>query len=276
MRQKHRPNATADTIGLLVTLLLLPTDGLAQHWDLQPSPIQKIEAAGFTPSVETVIAVLNDRNNPELRPIAARALAQLHDTQPTDADEASFAALVAAISDDDLAVRVYAIQALGFFRRPESIQVLTEAFDHESDAHLQYVIVGGLYKLRMPENVSKFQEIALNKAIGSKTRRMALAGTEDVGAQGDFAALGPVLDDRDPEVRSLAALIMARKKAIEIDRLVEIAMDDDVAALGGVGLIEQIESIVGEQITDSSSFATHENRVRQLRVWWEKRTAASQ
>ena len=149
-------------------------------------------------------------NNPMERVVGADVLAQLGWRDRAFLDE-TVAALLSALSDQDVSVVQSAIFALGHRASPRAIPALLPFVDHAS-TDLRYAVVHGLMPHDTPEVVE-----ALAKLSGDTDPDVRNWATFALGSQleSDSHSLRKALRDRladsDPEVRGEALVGLARR-----------------------------------------------------------------
>jgi HEAT repeat protein len=153
---------------------------------------------------------LLDSHNPLERVVGADVLAQLGWRDRAFLDE-SVAALLSALSDQDVSVVQSAIFALGHRASPRSIPALLPFVDHAS-TDLRYAVVHGLMPHDTPAVVDALAK--LSRDTDPDVRNWA---TFALGSQleSDSPSLRKALRDRladsDPEVRGEALVGLARR-----------------------------------------------------------------
>lgn len=100
----------------------------ASTWDVSPTPLDQMQEAGVSISVDAISKILADpKQDVQLRYSAAMALGQL-------ADKSAIPALVASLSDSDPNVRIGAAGALMYLPDEGIVQVLCETAVHDGNS----------------------------------------------------------------------------------------------------------------------------------------------
>lgn len=161
-----------------------------------------MSAAGL--STELLLTGLTDASS-EVRLAAARALEQRLRDRTDGLGSQVVEGLMAALADDDLAVRVAVARALGEVNDPRAIETLVATLNHDDEAPEVRMVVAGILE-HSPEMMQQHKDAVdpLLVALTDKAPRVRMAAADALAQAGDMRAIEPLirlLRDEDYLVR---------------------------------------------------------------------------
>ena len=232
------------------------------NWDVHPTPLERLEAAGVATDVSSVSEVLLDRSRAtQLRSLAASGLAQI-------ADDATIPTLITAAGDLNSDVRTAAISALGFIPSDESIPVLRGVIHNDLIPQPRSAAIIALQMIGSDEAAHVLALAALNEYETQRNRISALNAMDQIGSADASSQLVPLVDSNNPNIRGKAALVLSRGiDSRYVDDLVSAALDSDLDPHVYIGVVERLEEISGRKLSQTPGEARSKSQSR-IREWW--------
>lgn len=176
----------------------------ASTWDVSPTPLDQMQEAGVSISVDAISKILADpKQDVQLRYWAAMALGQL-------ADKSAIPALVASLSDSDPNDRIGAAGALMYLPDEGIVQVLCETAVHDGNSGPRHSATTSLSAITTDEATKCLVRVAGNEQETKKIRLQSLIILEQqIQERKGFEELIPTLGDLDPDVKGMAGIILS-------------------------------------------------------------------
>jgi HEAT repeat protein len=172
-------------------------------------------------------------------------------SQKTDAkgDGRMIGALVVALRDSNLEVRLSAAQALGSLEDPRAVDALLEALRNDTDAGVRKMAAWALGEIESTRAVAGLSR-AVREDRSTDVRAMAAWALGEIESVEGVAALGGALRDSSVEVRRMAVWALGEIESAEaVEWLTPALQDDDVEirrkAAWALGEIESPAAVSG-------------------------------
>lgn len=165
------------------------------------------------------------------------------------ADGRMIGALVVALRDSNLEVRVSAAQALGSLEDPRAVDALLEALRSDADAGVRKMAAWALGQIESPRAVAGLSR-AVREDRSTEVRAMAAMALGEIESPEGVAALGGALRDSSVEVRRMAVWALGEIESAEaVEWLTPALQDADVEirrkAAWALGEIESPAAVAG-------------------------------
>lgn len=165
------------------------------------------------------------------------------------ADGRMVGALVVALRDPNLEVRMTAAQALGSLDDPRAVDALLEALRSDADAGVRKMAAWALGEIESPRGVAGLSQ-AVRSDGSIEVRAMAAWALGEIESPEGVAPLGGALRDSSVEVRRMAVWALGEIESAEaVEWLTPALKDDDVEirrkAAWALGEIESPAAVAG-------------------------------
>lgn len=257
---------------LLAALLVIamPTHAPlgATAWDIHPTPLTRMNEAGVGLSVPSLVYVLENSSDQELRYWSALALAQLEDRK-------AIPHLISATGDANKFARLGAAVALGHFRAPESTQALRTLAAEDPEYATRKAAVISLGKIRNADAALGLIQTANNEQEPDDIRYQAIATLGEFADRAAMTKLLPLARSTNPNLRAAARLSMSKRGVpVEIKDLIVSTTDSEVNVVTALGLVQHLEEMSGQRFLNADDVDEVEAARRRVSLWWTESTGA--
>lgn len=241
----------------MIAVLFVPqASHAAGLWDVLPTPLMRMQDAGVPTTVEAISNVLADATQEdEFRYWAAMALGQL-------GDERAIPWLISSLSDQKEIVRAGAASALHYLPSAEAVQPLCETALHDEDMAPRHNAVNALSSVMTNAATTCLVRVAAKVQETKKVRLQSLILLEQQTQERQgFEELIPTLEDRDPDVKGMAAIILSIEYANEpqvleslsvTESLVDAALNAELDSWIYLRMVERLETIADRKFVGVS------------------------
>jgi HEAT repeat protein len=155
------------------------------------------------------IAAFIGSSDPAMRYAAVRVIGRLFARRPTDSSIESTVgdAVITALNDNDRAVKVAAMLALGAMRYERGVQALTDLFSYYAKGELAEAALYGLSQIGHAASAPLF--VAQLSSKNASLRGIAIEGLARIGDRANLAAIQSALDkEHEQSVTQAGAFAM--------------------------------------------------------------------
>ena len=243
----------------------VPADGIAlDPFDTDKAqPDADAELAGTVSEIGdgvlAVDALLPSQNQPSVSTSQSQSQSQMKTKEQKEAEGRLIAALVVALDDPDVEVRLSSAQALGSLSDPRAVEALLEALRSDRDAGVRKMAAWALGEIESPAAVSGLSQAARSDQ-SVDVRAMAVWAMGEIESPEAVPALGAALRDSEVEVRRMAVWALGEIERPEsVEWLTPALGDGDVEirrkAAWALGEIESPAAVsaLGGALRDSDA-----------------------